>query len=515
MKRPETPAAVPVRRGVVSKGNPGDLPGSEALAGDVRVPGAGLRTFRWIWAAFIILASSVPYLVNWLLTPAGFHYTWIQGPYPEDSLAYMAWSQQAAHGSWLFQFKYTALPHAGFLFNPFFLICGWITASFGTPIGVTFWLARAAGVGCFFGVFFRYLDYLQLNPFQSICASVLVGISSGFGGLLAFAGLGPRMQQIHLIPTDLWLVDSNTFWSLCSNPLFPYALTLMVLTIYMLDRGTRKQCMRDIWVSGFTAGILALIHPYSQPLLSALALIMVLVRQRSNALANLTRYFIPMLPFVLYMGMISELNPLASSHSVRGAMGSPSPAAYALGFGLPLLLAIAGLAVRRGGWMRQYWQIVLWFCLSLGLCYVPFWFQRKLIFGSHIPLCILAAISLDHVLTRYFPVLKHRFAIVAGAAVLLPLITASQIQMLKAQWNDTQQNMGHLYYVSDDFMQAIKYLRGNSKPDDIVFARLASSRLIPALSGNTVLWGHWAMSVDFEKRKEWVGQIFQPTHSLR
>ncbi len=44
--------------------------------------------------------------------------------------------------------------------------------------------------------------------------------------------------------------------------------------------------------------------------------------------------------------------------------------------------------------MKQYWQVVLWFLMSVVFAYFPFWFQRKLIFGAHIPLCILAAVSL-------------------------------------------------------------------------------------------------------------------------
>ena len=75
-------------------------------------PGAdGLRAFRVCWIAFMIVATSLPYVLNWLSAPPGYHYTWILPPYPEDSFGYMAWSQQAARGSLLFRLKYTALPH--------------------------------------------------------------------------------------------------------------------------------------------------------------------------------------------------------------------------------------------------------------------------------------------------------------------------------------------------------------------------------------------------------------------
>ena len=138
--------------------------------------------FRLGWTAFVVVATSVPYLLNWFSTPAGHQYTWILPPYPEDSFGYMAWAQQAAHGAWLFKIKYTALPHDGFLFHPLFLICGWLSALFSCDIGIVFWAMKAIGVALFMVTFYRYLDYLGLSEIQSVVASILVGVSSGFEG---------------------------------------------------------------------------------------------------------------------------------------------------------------------------------------------------------------------------------------------------------------------------------------------------------------------------------------------
>ena len=47
-----------------------------------------------------------------------------------------------------------------------------------------------------------------------------------------------------------------------------------------------------------------------------------------------------------------------------------------------------------------------------------------------------------------------------------------------------------------------------SKPGDVVFATVETSRLIPGLAGNTVVWGHWAQSVDLEARRNWITNLF-------
>ncbi len=62
-------------------------------------------------------------------------------------------------------------------------------------------------------------------------------------------------------------------------------------------------------------------------------------------------------------------------------------------------------------------------------------------------------------------------------------------------------NQEGAYFLSDDMFEALKILRDRTRPDEVVFALPLTSRLIPALSGNTVVWGHWAMSVDSKERQ--------------
>lgn len=460
----------------------------------------------------MVLATSVPYLLNFFSTPTGYHYTWIVPPYPEDSLAYLSWSQQAAQGSLLFQFKYTALPHHAFLFHPFFLVCGWLSSLFACDIGIIHLAMKAVGVVFFLVTFFRYTDYLGLTGFQSVIASILLGVSSGIGGLWVWIGLADRLQ---MVPADLWVVDANTYWCLLWNPLFPYALALTLLVIYWLDRGTQHAQKRDFWLSGLATGVLALMHPYSQPLLFAFAIIITLQRRRAEALSYLSRYFFAALPFVLYVILISELNPLVSRHSTTGEMRSPSLVAYLAGFGFPLLLFVAGVAAGRGQLIKRYWHIILWFLLCLVFSYLPFWFQRKFIFGAHVPLCIVAGISCDTLLawcsgasTRI-----RRQVLVIAAVVLLPLLASTPMYLLASQSREVRDNAFGAYFISDEILKGLMFLKSGSKPNEVVFATPATSRLIPAFSGNTVLWGHWAMSVDCQERESWFAKLINnPLH---
>jgi hypothetical protein len=466
----------------------------------------GLTVFRWGWTTFIVVLTSAPYLIDWWSTPAGYQFTWILPPYPEDSFGYMAWAQQAAHGAWLFKIKYTALPHAAFLFNPFFLICGWISALLRLDIGVVFLVVKAIGAVLLLGMFYRYTDYLRLNPTQSVTAAILLGVSSGFGGILAICGWINPSSMFH--PADLWIPEVSTFWSLLWNPLFPLSLTLMLLSIYWVDRGTAEERASDLWLGGLAAGVMVLVHPYSLPLLFTMAAIIAVVRRKASALGYLFRYFAAAAPFAIYIIAASRANALVAKQSIMGEMKSPALAGYLLGFGFPLLLFVLGIVVARGEIVKRYWQVVIWFLLSILFAYSPFWFQRKFVFGAHIPLSILAGVALDLVLSKWPIGGARRVATAVAAVILLPFLVATPTYLLISQYQRVKANADGSYFVNNEIIDGLKILQQLSGPEDVVFATRATSRLIPAFSGNTVLWGHWAMSIDAKERRAWYANVF-------
>ena len=478
--------------------------GQQNLGSMIEVSRHGLRLFRWGWIVFMVLATSLPYLWNAALTPHGYRYDWILPPYPQDSFGYMAWSQQAARGALLFKIKYTALPQSAFLFQPFFLICGWASRVLGCDIGVIGLVLKEVGVVLFFLVFYRYVDYLGMSSFQSVVASILLGVSSGFGGAMRFFGWS---QYPRIFSADELMPDVSTYWSLLWNPLFPYSLVLMLLTIYYLDCGTREKRKADLWLAGLVSGLLALIHPYSQPLLFAFAVILIAVRTGTEWMEYLARYLAILIPCGVYLALLSALQPLVAQHSSRGAMPNFPFVSYLLGFGLLLLIWIAGFAVGEGRWMKQYWQIGVWFLLSLALAYLPVWFQRKLIFGAHVPLCIMAAVSFDKLLGRVSNLRTAKWVLAAAAIVLIPILMTTPIYLLIMQNREVRSNRTGPYYISNDMDNALKYLKQYGKPDQVVFARFDTSGFIPAFTGNTVVWGHWAMSVDLDARRRWFDDL--------
>jgi hypothetical protein len=461
-----------------------------------------MSIFKWSWVLFMIAATSVPYLVNFLSTPPGYQYSWILPPYPEDLLAYMSWSQQAASGSILFKLKYTALSHTAFLLHPIFLLFGLISSWCGLDVKIVHFVMKSIGVILFWLIFFRYIAYLKLNYFESIVTSILVGISSGFGWLADILG-------VYHESADLWIPGANTYFSFLWNPLYPYCYALIILVVYLLDRGTQFVKPSYSWLSGLLVGILAFIHPYNIPLLYTLAMLVMFIRLRSRVTGFLLSFLVSSLPFVLIEFLISKFHPLASQHSLQGNMPSPPLVAYFFGFGLPLFFIGAGIMIDKIKFIKKYFIFFLWIFISMILSYIPFWFQRSCIFAVHVPISLLAGLSLNLITLKLIHAKVKIWILFCSMLIILPLLVSTQIYILIDQWTVVRIDEYGYYFISDSLINGMKFIKKSSKPNDIVFASVHTSSLIPAFSGNTVVWGHWAMSVDYQDRIKWYNSIIK------
>jgi hypothetical protein len=298
------------------------------------------------------------------------------------------------------------------------------------------------------------------------------------------------------------------------NPLFPYSLALILLAIFLVDRGTRSGQNRDLWLSGLCVGVLSLIHPYQVPLILILALFIAIVRRGRAGVGCWARFAAAAFPLVLFTFLTVKLHPLAAMHSLQGEMQSRRPIAYLLGFGLPLLLTCAALVLKPRQMVSEYWPLLLWLAVAGVLAYSPFWFRTKFIFGIHVPMCILSGVAAGSALAGIRLHWLRCWSLILAACLLLPLAISTRLSMLPIDRQIVRENNEGLYYLNADVLGALDFLKYNSEPDDLVFADLSTSQLIPAFSGNTTVWGHWAMSVDFPQREVWFQKVFDPQSSL-
>ncbi len=222
---------------------------------------------RRAWIAAVAAATCLPYLLARASAPPGTDYTWILPPYPDDALAYLAWVKQAALGAWLFKVKFSALPQPAILFQPFFLAAGLLCRATGASGGLVLFLLRALGVAAFLLALERFVRRLPLSRSAGLLALAFVSASSGWGFLQAWGWPRPPLNN----STDLWLVDSNTLWSLAWNPVYPFALALILTALNLfLEEKTSGRSRRAL-LAGALVSLLALVHPYDVGIVALVA----------------------------------------------------------------------------------------------------------------------------------------------------------------------------------------------------------------------------------------------------
>lgn len=452
-----------------------------------------------VWACLIVTFASLPYLVGVLTGPpdgkfAGFTYN------IDDACVYSSWVRQIADGSILIRNQFTSEPQNALQFNLFFLVLGLIARVTHLSPAVAIHLARIVlGIGLLMLVW-RFSHRFLRTPAEKLLVVPVVGLSSGLGWLL------PGIEG-HQGPVDLWQPEAITFLSIYLNPLFLVGLILMIGAFHFLYRMKETGSWRDTALAGLMLLLMGNIHTYDVLTVGAVwAAYMVakVVKMKSvpwrtiGQSAAAAAIAAPAIAYQLYLYSREDV----FRTRVESAAPSPMFWAYLTGLGLVLILAAFGawlaLRERRGALILVVWSVV-----GFALPYAPVAQQRKLVMGLHVPLAILATIAVAELIKRVGPKM-------AGIVTIL-LVTAlipSNLLFMARDIGLLGENMtAPLYpaYIADSELQAMRWLRENTKPEDTVLAFRNTALFIPAIAGNRVYYGHWSETPDYgEKLNEWM-----------
>jgi hypothetical protein len=471
-------------------------------------PSRGESLAEWGLGLALACVSSIPHLYLWLrIWEPGFSYGWGIPPYPEDVLAYSAWVKQAADGAFLFVVKYTATEQTPQIIQPYFYGVGLLQRLVGSSSGFALFVARLIAVVVFGKLLGVLLRQTGLAAEQRLGAALLIGFATGVGAFFVSDGF---------VPSDLWVVDLNVLWSLAWNGLFAFALCLLtgfaILFRRGLDSADADRGRLCFLGAGACLAGLAFVHPYDVFVTACIALSMLvfeLAARKPREIAEAALWVaLPALPAGLYQLQLSLSHPVLSRHAEMGGMESPSPLSYALGLGLPLLFAGAGaLAAFRGGSARRRpdlrW-LAVWVLLCALAAYLPIWFQRKMVFAIGIPIGVLASYGIG-VLAGAGP--RRRLVYWSAIAVILLLSFAGSHRHNFEAVHAGVRSDPLAYFDPDEFLAAADFLDRETSPNDIVLADLVASRSLPGRSGNTVVFGHWAQTVDLRERAAWYAHL--------
>jgi len=474
---------------------------------------SGFHRGEWIWviaaAASVIALASLPYVTVALTTPSDLRFAGVLIN-PFDGNSYLAKMQIGAQGGWLFHLLYTSHDHPGALLFSFHILIGHIAAWTRLPIALMYHLARAAAGFMLLLVIYALAARVTPDLAERRATFLFVALSSGLGWLAAAAG--------HQGTSDLFIPESNTFFSLHVNPHFPLATALMVgMIMQVVDwrpashglevRGRKP--VGGVMALALMSLALALVQPFAVvTVYSAFGVYFILRWRRDGCAAwplawQLVIAGLATLPLVFYTFWITQAEPVLRGWTVQNLTPSPPVWDYLLGYGLILILAVPGVvaAARRRSDMDL--MLLAWSGVTAFWLYAPFALQRRFSLGLHVPLAILAAMGVWRVILPRLAEKRRRLAasLLWGAA--LPT-TAFVIVLALGIGLGRDPRL----FVSADEAAAMDWLRDHAPRDAVVLASPEMGLFIPAWSGRRVVYGHPFETLDAEQTRARVVAFF-------
>ena len=138
---------------------------------------------------------------------------------------------------------------------------------------------------------------------------------------------------------------------------------------------------------------------------------------------------------------------------------------------------------------------VCWAVAVFVLVYLPSAFQRKMIMGVDIPLCLLAGATLA-CLTGSLATTQRRLAIAVVFLLSLPSGVLFVCRDLRHVWTDKSETSS-VPFLGDSEMDLFHWISMNTKPSDTILGPPNLMIYVPGYCERTVWCGHWSETENY------------------
>jgi hypothetical protein len=411
----------------------------------------------------------------------------------QDGATYFAKMAQGEEGNWLIYFRHTAEPHGGVFIQVLYPALGHLARLLNLSLESTFHIARLVASILMYMALYHLGATIWTRLRTRRMFFLLVAICSGLGWFFSplFEVLGqPTMPGF----PDLFIPEMYPFYSSLVNVHFPLAIACLALLASIMIVAFRPGADYEPGISngGFMAAFLslalALLYPQALASLgAALGLFVVAhwLTQRRISWRDarwVSVVALPALPLAAYYAAIVTYNPIVTEWNRQNVTAPPNPLVFALGLGLPLLIALPGIirAVRRFDADGDR-IMLLWLVAMLVLVYLPTSTGRRYAAGMMIPLGYFAARALEDF---WFERVSRRWRY----RLILPVIPLMTLSWLFVLMAGMQVRAGQ--FMPADYVPALEWLRSNNQSDGVVLASEEVSAWIPGVVGSRVVYGH-------------------------
>lgn len=450
-----------------------------------------MNKYKWfaiIVSIIVLVLSSAPVIYFSLYPKDDLIFLGRRYTNSQDSYTYISFIEQAKQGHNLFKNLYTSEDQSYSLLRPSYLLIGKIASLTNTNSLTSYHLSRVVFCVIFLFVLWKFLGYFAQDDKSKFVLYTLILTSSGLGFLVS-----------QWLPNsiDLWVPESNTFFSLGEAPHFILSQLLMLAGFgsFLAYLKTPKTVLIASSILAFLA--LSFEHPFNLVVIVPI-LFVVCLWQKLSWLKTI------LIPLAAGLGLIYQYyltlsNPILSAWQSQNLLLTPIPLLVFSGYGFLLILAVVGTEkiLKLNKLTTSQQLVITWAVITAISLYLPFNFQRRLIDGFHIPLTILAGIGLTSMISHFK--LKTQNLLLW---IVILFLSATSVFMTYVDFRqigqDTSNN--YYYYLHKDELVALNWLVDNSSEEDIVLSNWYLGNLIPGLTGRQVYLGHQVQTIDSDKK---------------
>jgi hypothetical protein len=410
---------------------------------------------------------------------------------PVDGASYLAKMRQGWAGSWTFTLPYTAEPGAGAFVYTYYLALGHLARGLGLSLISVYHLARVVGGVLLLLTAGAFMARCFESPRARLAAWLLFAAGSGLGWLAVPAGA---------FTADLHVAEAFPFLALITNAHFALTQALLLWIVMLalpdaLRNAPLSPPAQREWLRLGALALAAVAVAQVQPLallnaaliLGSVALWQALTERSARPLFSprLITFGLAALPWLVYGFWLTRSHPVLREWNAQNLTPSPPVWNALLSGGLPLLLALFGLAraLRERGPRDRL--LALWLLTGVAALYAPFALQRRLALGLWISVCVLAVTALRGVV---WPRLRPRLRPLALGLLGLMVVPSNLLVFAAAFGAVAERNP--IIFLTAAEAQALAWLDHNGGPGALVAASPEMGLYLPAWAGARVLYGH-------------------------
>ncbi len=484
-------------------------------------PAHGDWRFFSLVGVLVGLVALAPYLFGQALTPTGYQFQGNTVLAPGDPNVYYSYIEQARQGAVLMRDVFTSEAHPATLWQPVWLVLGWVAKITSLSAPVTYAIARIIAVGMFLLVArWAVRTMWPERPIRRAGLMLLVAGTGLSGIVVAIQGGSP--DALLQLPPDVWVSEMSTLLSSWASPHFLLITSGYLFVLLSVERLADQLWTRRWLLVGMVSLLTLSIHPFHIITWVTLWLSLTIWRWVVTKefpwkyVQGWVGVVVMSAPAMVYYLTGLLVDPIVIGRALQNINTSPS-AWFVLLAMAPWLAIFAGGVIRgKSNSSRVPVWAIIWAAVQLLLIFLPFSGQRRLMQAMLIPWSFMAA----PIVASWWGSVQQsviKKTILAGALFVTFFSSAicSGWFIMRDYSLERNSRVRWEYFLSPEYQKLFLYVKTNVPADQVILSSLWNGNLLAGFTARSVVIGHPVETLRYAEKLSAVRNFYAMTDTQK